>query len=193
MHPWKTVPETKQLQGSRGFSLLELTIVVLIVVILGSIGALSLRGIQTQFQADSVGSQALGLFREVHERAIAERRNYQLQLSNGNQFRIVRLNVPSGSTVIKTEVLIGGAQFQLFGGLPDTPDAFGNSGAISFGGSSTLNFISDGTLVDNSGSPLNGTLFFGISSDPKSAQAITVLGSTGRIQLYRWSGTQWIK
>jgi hypothetical protein len=38
---------------------------------------------------------------------------------------------------------------------------------------------------------LNGTVFFGKPNVPMSARAVTIMGATGKIQLYRWNGTQW--
>lgn len=176
-----------------GFSLIEGMIVVMILAVIGGIGAISMQGIRGRMRADAVGTQVLGLMREVRERAVAERRNYRIQFSGNDQVQITRMNVPSGSTVMKTEQLLHGAQFTVFSEIPDTPDAFGNSSAVSFGGSSILNFLSDGTLVDSTGAPLNGTLFVGTPNNPSSAQAVTVLGSTGRVQLYRWSRNRWIR
>jgi hypothetical protein len=82
----------------------------------------------------------------------------------------------------------------LTAGLPDTPDAFGNTGPIAFGTATVIKFAPDGTLVDQSGQGLNGSVFMAIPNiqgTNLSARAITVLGSTGRVRGYRWDGSKW--
>ena len=36
--------------------------------------------------------------------------------------------------------------------------------------------------------PVNGTVFIGVPGDMKTARAITILGSTGRVRTYSWTG-----
>lgn len=179
--------------GEPGFSLLEALIVMVLFLLISSVAVLSMQTLRSQFQADAVGAQILGLVREARERGIAERRNYRIQFSSTHQVQLIRSNVPTGTTTIKTDNLVNGAQFQLFTGLPDTPDGFGAAEAISFGSATSLNFVSNGTFVDHTGSPLNGTVFVGVPGNSKTAHAVTILGATGKIQLYHWSGSQWLK
>jgi hypothetical protein len=54
-------------------------------------------------------------------------------------------------------------------------------------------FTTDGTLIDSNGSPVNGTVFLSIANVPKSARAVTVLGATGRVRGYRWTGLAWTR
>jgi Tfp pilus assembly protein FimT len=103
--------------------------------------------------------------------------------------------------------------FQVLSGVLDTPDAFGyttpecvTSSGICFnnntcGTTATLpcyiTFQSDGTVVNSAGTYINGTVFIGAvgnarnPTNPLTARAVTVLGTTGRIKGYRWTGTQW--
>ena len=74
----------------------------------------------------------------------------------------------------------------------DTPDQFGNVAPVYFQGANALSFQSDGSLVDQGGIPRNGTLFIGLPGHPEVARAVTILGTTGLVQSYRWNGTDWI-
>jgi hypothetical protein len=58
----------------------------------------------------------------------------------------------------------------------------------------TILFNSDGTLIDQQGRPINGTVFLAVrGGTDRSARAITVLGATGRVRAYRWTGAEWIR
>ena len=63
--------------------------------------------------------------------------------------------------------------------------------AISFGTALKIMFGPDGTLIDNNGSPINGTVFLSVANNPASFRAVTVLGATGRVRSYRWNGVVW--
>jgi hypothetical protein len=88
--------------------------------------------------------------------------------------------------------LEGRNEFRLFGGVSDTPDAFGNGSAVSFGGPGPWLFLSNGILVDSGANPINGTVFLGQADHPETARAVTILGATGRVRDYKWTGTAWI-
>jgi hypothetical protein len=81
--------------------------------------------------------------------------------------------------------------------MPDTPDGFGNGGAIYFEGitngpATGMWFQSDGELVDAATLlPINGTVFLGVSGQATAARAVTVLGTTGRVRAYRSTGVAW--
>ena len=77
-------------------------------------------------------------------------------------------------------------------GLPDTPDAFGMHASVDFGSATKVRFNTDGSLIDQSGGILNGTLVLAFNNVPLSARAVTILGSTGRVRGYRWNGKAWV-
>jgi type II secretory pathway pseudopilin PulG len=127
----------------------------------------------------------------ARETAINERRAVELQFVAPNLLRLVRHNIPSGTTVISSAALEHQAQFMLFAGQPDTPDAFGRPGPIDFAGVASPQFSSDGMLTDPAGNPVNGTVFIGQPGRPMTSRAITIFGTTATIRSYRWNGTQW--
>jgi len=54
-----------------------------------------------------------------------------------------------------------------------------------------MKFTTTGAFVDAGNTFVNGTVFVGITGQPRTARAITILGATGRVRQYHWDGTQW--
>jgi hypothetical protein len=54
-------------------------------------------------------------------------------------------------------------------------------------------FTSDGSLVDNNGDVVNGTIFVGVPSQPQTARAVTVFGVTGLTRTWKWRGNKWME
>jgi len=176
-----------------GFSLVELLIVISLLTIAIGIAILNSGSALPNMQANAAMNQVVEQVRTARESALAQRRNFQILFLGSNQIQLRRLELPPAPpTDFPAVTLTSGVQFTLFSGLPDTPDNFGNATAVSFGGSPTLTFLSDGTFVDSGGIPLNGTVFIGIPGHTETARAITILGTTGRVGRYLWDGSRWI-
>jgi prepilin-type N-terminal cleavage/methylation domain-containing protein len=195
------------LRKSQGFSLVELLIVMAIMFIVAAMAIINIRGALPGMRANAVMQQAVSQFRTAREQALGQRRNFQITFPGGaNTIQLTRLNVQAvtvggvttisqtGSTVVNTIQLESNFQFVRFAGVPDTPDGFSSgSSAIDFGGSPIAMFLSDGTMVDASGNPLNGTVFMGLPGQSNTARAVSIMGATGRIRGYRWTGGRWIE
>lgn len=166
---------------------------MLVISLVAGFALLNIAGILPGVRANTALRETVAQLRRGRELAMAQRRNIMISFLGNNQIELTRINVPAGTTVLDTVTLDNGVEFQLFGGVPDTPDSFGNGAAVDFGGSATLTFLSDGTLVDAQGSPLAGTVFLGLPGHPETARAVTILGGTGRVRGYRWTGTSWIQ
>jgi hypothetical protein len=54
-------------------------------------------------------------------------------------------------------------------------------------------FTSEGTFVNANGDPINGTVFFSIPNQKNSARAITIMGATALIRVWRWNGREWVE
>jgi prepilin-type N-terminal cleavage/methylation domain-containing protein len=176
-----------------GFSIVESLIVVLILTIIAAIVFPDISGITRGMNANTALTTTVAQLRRGRELAIAQRRNIQIRFQNNDQIQLVRNDVPSGTTVLSTVSLGGGGmQFMLIDGVPDSPDSFGKRAAIDFGSATSTTFLSDGTLVDSQGNPVSGSIFMA-SNNAASARAVTIMGSTGRVRGYRWTGTQWIQ
>lgn len=129
----------------------------------------------------------------ARETSISERRNVQVVFPGQNTVQLVRQDIPTGTTLVGSAIFEGGVQLDLEPGLPDTPDGFGHAQAVDFGAATRVMFSSDGTLVDQAGNPVNGTIFVAVPGQPRSQRAITILGSIGRVRGYRWDGQEWVR
>ncbi len=174
-----------------GFSLVETLVVLTIGVVLAAIATMQIGAVRPSMQGDSAMRVVMSQLNQAREMAIAQRRNMELQFIVPNGIRIVRHDVPNGTTVVSAAVLEDGAEFQLLAGAPDTPDGFGNATAIDFGAANAVMFTSDGTLIDDVGNPVDGTVFLMLPSGGLSARAVSILGATGRVKGYRWNGSTW--
>jgi hypothetical protein len=54
-------------------------------------------------------------------------------------------------------------------------------------------FTSEGTFVDANGDVLNGTIFLSVPDERNSARAITILGATALIRVWKWNGREWVE
>jgi len=127
----------------------------------------------------------------ARERALTERRNIRVNFIAPNKIQLIRQEVPLGTTTLTTVDLESGVTFGLTPTVPDTPDAFGNATAVSFGAAAQYWFTSDGLLTDQNLAPISGTVFLTLPGQTRAARAVTILGATGRIRGYKWDGRQW--
>ncbi len=190
--------------GESGFSMIELAMSVTLAVILMAISMIELQPFWQQLQANSALQEVKETMRVARETAISDRRSIVMQFSGNNTIELFKVAEPSNvvsTTPFLTIPLPGTAQFMTYGGEIDTPDAFGipsSPGGIEFGGSSGtptsgIEFQSDGTFVNGNGAQINGTIFIGLPNIPVSARAVTILGATGRIKPYHYSGKAWLQ
>ncbi len=178
-----------------GFSLLELTIVLGLSVVVAGMAVLTTTGAVASARADGAVEAVLRELREARELAISERRNVEVAFVAPNQIQVRRRDVTgtveTGTTLLETVVLEGRSQFNLPAGTVDTPDGFGNDAAVDFGTATTLIFTSEGTFVDQTGDPLNGTVFLSDPQNILSLRAVTVFGPTALVSAWRWNGAAW--
>ncbi len=183
--------------SQRGFSLLEILTAVAIISIVLVMGMLNYSTILPNFKANSAMDQLLYQLRSARERAIAHRREVQVQFSGTNQLTITELWLVGTAPPASTVSFEGGAQYIVFASIPDLPAPFnfGNTAAVYFegvsGGPPVMKFSTTGSFIDGGNTLVNGTVFIGIPGKPSTARAISVLGATGRVREYHWDGTQW--
>jgi prepilin-type N-terminal cleavage/methylation domain-containing protein len=178
-------------RGDAGMSLIEVLVALCITAILASMAVVQIGAARPALQADGAMRAMMSQLNAARETAVAQRRNIQLVFTTPNQLQLVRQNLPTGTTVLRTVALEAGVRYHLFAPVVDTPDNFGVSGALSFNSALTITFNSDGMLIDSGGSPINGTIFLAQPSARQSARAVTILGATGRVRGYRWTGSAW--
>jgi prepilin-type N-terminal cleavage/methylation domain-containing protein len=188
----------RRVRDERGFSMFELLVVIAILATLATITIMVSPVFLKQARAEAGVGQAVTALRVGRETAISQRRNVKLEFVGLSAIRTVRQDigtngVVTGATVLSTVELENNARFRIEPGVPDTPDGFGNGTAISFGTSPERMFTSEGTLVDQQGDVMNGTLFVSIPGDPESARAISIFGPTALVRVWRWDGQQWVE
>lgn len=184
------------MRSQDGYSGLEMLLVVGILGIVSAISLIQIGNAQPALKGDGAMRAVMAQLNTARELSITQRRVISVTFTNGKLIELVRVNIPAadGTTVLASTPLEGGVQFALSPGLPDTPDAFGNSSAVSFGTATSVAFNSDGTFISNTGNPVNGTVFLTIPNQSKlSSRAVTVLGATGRVRGYKWDGSKWVR
>ena len=178
-----------------GYSVTELIFVVGIMAVLASMAVFQIGQSRPSALGDGAMRVVLSQMNAARELAITQRRNMRLTFVN-NTATIVREEVPGPTlTTLSAIPFEGGLQYTTITGLPDTPDGFGYSSAVVFstatGTPPEVKFAPDGTLINQDGQPLNGSVFVGLPGQKMSARAVTIFGSTGRIRGYRWDGATW--
>ena len=180
-----------------GFSLMEILVAVAIISIILGMALLNYGNILPNFKANSAMDQLLYQLRSARERAIAHRREVQVQFVGTNQLTITEIWLLGTAPPASTVSFEGGAQYIILPGVPDLPAPFnfGNTAPVYFGGVSggppIMKFSTTGALVDGGNTLVNGTVFMGIPGRPSTARAISILGATGRVREYHWDGSQW--
>jgi prepilin-type N-terminal cleavage/methylation domain-containing protein len=180
-----------------GFSLLEMIVMLSIMGILSTMAVVQIGQAVPAMKADGAMRVVMSQLNTARELAISQRRYMQVKFVAPNQIQIVRTDVNTAGAVIGTTVLSAvlfesGITYNKITGLPDTPDAFGMSASVNFGTATTIQFATDGELIDQTGGPLNGTIVLASPQIKNSSRAVTIFGSTGRVRGYRWNSNAWV-
>lgn len=181
----------------RGLTLVELMVVLGIGMLVMGIAIGGVPAMLKVSRADGGLAELASAIRGARELSISNRRNMRLTFG-ANTITITRVEYCASpctpaTTTMRSITLEGRAQFQLVAGLPDTPDAFGNSSAVNIGSSTPVMFTTDGSFVDANGDVRNAALFIAIPGDGLSARAVTVFGATGALHLWKWNGRAWVE
>ena len=183
----------------QGFSLLECLIVVGIMAVLTGMAVIGSTGSMQNFRANSALDTVTSQLRVARQLSISQRRWVQItlnQVNNTISYQVLPPNTPGTTELpgpVVTVPLPPQTAFMLEAGVPDTPMAFGNNSAIYIanlsGGPAGMAFTPTGSFSDNTyNNPINGTIFVGMVNKPSTARAVTIMGSTGRIRPYTYTG-----
>lgn len=174
-----------------GFTLIEMMLVVCVMGIIAAMATFQIGAVRPGMQGDGAMRTVMAELNGAREMAIAQRRLMEISFVGTNRIQVIRHDLPNGTTTLRDVSFESGVQYGLIAGIADTPDAFGNGSGTSFGAAVTVTFSTDGSLIDEGGVPINGTVFLAIPNVALSFRAVTVLGSTGRVRGYKWTGSQW--
>lgn len=201
------------IKKSRGFSLLELMIVLGIGLTMACVAVLSLMPALKQDHLDESYDKTLSLIRTYRSQAVTQSKRYVILFTIGNpatitvQYWGVGVPVSPAPVTVATYTLPSDIQFAVQTGFPNPgPDSFGTgTSAITFndcsvigGGLPCLIFYPDGSAQDDLGNYNSGILYLTRPTSNKySSRAIDVYGTTGRARgwrLYDISGTnEWVQ
>jgi Tfp pilus assembly protein FimT len=180
----------RRLGEAHGFSLVDMMVVAGIMMLVTAIAVPSIRWEVLDAKASSGMRRVQGALRQARDAAMTQRRTMEVQFLDPGAIQVLRADGANRTPLFRLD-LVDDIGYRVFHGVPDTPDRFGNTGGVSFGGLTTVYFLADGSVTDSTGVPVSGTLFLGVGGQPLSARAVTVLGPTGRVQSYRWDGLSW--
>ena len=185
----------------RGFSLLEALVVIAIVAIMAVGSVIGWRQLTTNYRSDAAANVVTSQLRAARQLAVTRRHNVQVWFDTAiaapdyaPHIRYQQMVVSGVTETLPAAVSVPlppNTNFILQAGQGDTPMGFGNNAAVFIGGVSggppTMYFTTTGSFVA-SGAPINGTVFVGIANTPSSERGVTILGSTGRVRTYYWTG-----
>ena len=204
----------RRFSSEAGFTLLEATIVLAVMLISAAFGFLTLKPMMQSSKVATAYNATLGTIRRAHDEAAAERRVYVVTFDNTVTPNTITISqndtLAAGGILQTTTTLPTDITFSTQTGIPTTtngacptPDGFGTGNkAIDFdqgvgsGGATSIYFYPDGSAHDKAlnGYVNSGVVYMGRQSDLYSMRAITVWGTTGRIRgwrLYNGSGNCW--
>jgi prepilin-type N-terminal cleavage/methylation domain-containing protein len=181
-------------RSAQGFSLIELLMVVALLAVMAGIAIGITPGVVRSAKGNAGSSQVGSVLRRAREMAIARRRNVRVTFAGTDRIVIEQINVPGpGTTPIETQRFEGRIEYTRFA-VVDTPDGFGNGAAVQIGGPLPVMFTSEGQFVDANGDPTNATIQLGVPNQLETASAITILGPTANIRVYRFNGSNgWVE
>jgi prepilin-type N-terminal cleavage/methylation domain-containing protein len=183
----------------RGFSLLEMMIVVAIGLTATAIGVMSLQPMFKQGHITEAYNTTLMAIRQARELAVSNQKTYTVSFNKTAILpNTVTITQASTNTLIATYPLPMDTAFDNEPGIPTsgttppvTPDGFGVGALpihfdIGIGAAATsIYFQPDGSGQDINGNINNGVLYIARPGDLYSSRAITVWGATGRIRGWR--------
>jgi Tfp pilus assembly protein FimT len=197
--------EVMRPRKARGFSLLELMIVVAIGFTMAGVAFMSLMPLFKKNHVDQAYDTTLSVIRQYRSLSVTQSKRYVVLFTAPRTITVqywgVGTPVAPAPVTVATYSLPQDVSFAVQAGFPTAaPDGFGTgTTAIAFnacasveGGNPCLVFYPDGTGRDDAGNPgnyNNGIVYMTQpQSDKYSSRAITVWGATGRVRGWRMIG-----
>jgi prepilin-type N-terminal cleavage/methylation domain-containing protein len=209
-----------RLRKHRGFSLLEMMIVVAIGMTMATVAIMTLMPLFNKNHVDQAYDTTLSVLRTYRNLAITQSNRYIIVPTAPGTITVqfwgyipppgvspapvtvatltlppdVQFLVQSGSFPNPGPDTIGAGTLPIFTEIATTGVA--NTCSVVEGGVPCLVFYPDGSAQDDAGNYTNGIFYMMRANDLYSARAVDVLGTTGRIRgwrLYNQSGNTWVQ
>lgn len=189
--------KAKNLIAQKGFSLIELVIVLLVLSILVTLALPQVISSRRLFRFSSMQRQTAALLTQARQEAMAERKAVTLRYDHASK-RIILFGGKYGAVGdaknLSEEMSGSGLEGNdiIYGRNPSAPiDALGdgtNLTSLTANNNLDFTFQPDGSIRDANNNPLNQTLFFYHSKHAdQTAFAISVLGAGGRAKIWRYN------
>jgi len=197
-----------KLRTHRGFSLLELLIVIAIGLTMAGVTFMSLMPLFKQNHVDAAYDTTLSVIRNYRNQSITQSKRYIVFFTAPGTITVQYwgVGVPTSPppVTVATFALPQDIQFAVQAGFPNPgPDGFGtgtapiNFNACALVGQPCLIFYPDGSAQDDTGNFNSGVLYMTRPSDMYSTRAVSIFGTTGRIRgwrLYNQGGVnKWVQ
>lgn len=196
-------------QSQRGFSLIELLVVVAVVLVVSAIGIPQLIASRRLIRTAGLSREMLTQLRFARQEAMSQRQAVTFSYDNSTkQIKLIDHQTSNkallsdaaypntaGSVVIRTFLLTGGGvpaseiSYGIPSGLPTTP--LGDTTTMTALSNNKVNvtFFPDGSATNNASATKTALFFFNPKNPAKTAMAISVLGSAGRVKVWRYSSS----
>jgi prepilin-type N-terminal cleavage/methylation domain-containing protein len=183
-------------QRARGFSVLEMMIVICLILIVSAFSAMTIQPALKSGRVTQAYNTTLNAMRQAREFSVAQRQIYFVTLKNAAMPNSITITQGSTGTVTDTYLLPNDVAFDIEPGYPTsptvaptTPDGFG-TGALSIdldqgiaaGAKNVVYFYPDGSAADVLGNVNNGVVYVARPGEIINARAITLWGATGRLR-----------
>ncbi len=198
---------------ARGFSLLEMAVVLSIALIMMSVAVLSLQPALKDSHVNQAYNSTLAQIRRAREQAVEGREQYIVCFGNDppkgaatpmgapdvqsvQVFQWPAGTALSSATQVSTIELPSDVQFQVVTGIPTgaaaVPDGFGAGNVplafdqgVAGGATDQIMFLPDGSARDTNGNINSGVLYLARTGQVFSSRAISVFGASGRVRGWR--------
>ena len=182
----------------RGFSVIELMIVVVIGMVMAGVSIMALMPLYRQNHVDAAYDTTLSVIRTYRNQAITQSKRYIITFTTPGTITVqswgTGVPVAPAPVTLATYTLPNDIQYAVQPGFPATaPDSFGTGlVAIDFdqgmglGSQNYIMFMPDGSSQDTLGNYNSGVVYLTqTGSNVNTARAVSVFGTTGRVRGWR--------
>ncbi|HEY3975323.1 MAG TPA: prepilin-type N-terminal cleavage/methylation domain-containing protein [Candidatus Sulfotelmatobacter sp.] len=180
----------------RGFSLLELLIVVSIGMIMAGVTFMALKPLLNQDHVDQSYDTVLGVMRTYRNLSIAQSKRYIMIFTPPRTLQVeywgVGVPVNPAPVPVATYTLPSDISYAVQAGFPNPgPENFGTGNtAVTVNNCALVTqncviFYPDGSAQDDTGNFNNGVIYLTRPGDLYSSRALTIWGTTGRMRGWR--------